>query len=48
MSPEPSASPTRPQALPQAGPLLDRRARMLLAALAAVLAVVLFALRGGL
>ena len=48
MSPEPTASPTRPQALPQAGPLLDRRARMLLAALAAVLAVALFALRGGL
>ncbi len=48
VSPEPSAAPRPPQALPPPGPLLDRRSRMLLAALAAALALALVALRGGL
>ncbi len=48
MSPPPHSPPTAPQALAQDSQGLGRRERMVLAAVAALLALLLFSLRGGL
>lgn len=48
MSPTPDSPPAAPQALAQDSQGLGRRERMVLAALAALLALLLFSLRGGL